>query len=127
MLNKKYNIFYIIACSIITAIIYINFNDLNFKHLLLPIFSCSLNILGSTFYKDLKKYYQCIFLWMAMCASIFIIIFSVNLVNPIEGKECLTWIAFSGCILQLILLIINVLKNMWGLYLWNRYIAYFGK
>ena len=30
-------------------------NDLNIKHLLLPIISCALTILGSTFYKDLKK------------------------------------------------------------------------
>lgn len=116
MVNNRCNIFCVIIYSIITYILYIKFNDLNIKHLLLPIISCALTILGSTFYKDLKKYYQCIFLFMTICVSIFIIIFSVKLVNPIEGKECLTWIAFSGCIIQLIMLTINLLKNMWGGY-----------
>ena len=49
MVNNRYNIFCIIIYSIITYILYIKFNDLNIKHLLLPIISCALTILAVSY------------------------------------------------------------------------------
>lgn len=106
---------FLIIYSVITLILYIKFDDLAVKHLLLPLISYVFTLLGSKFYIDSAKYYRTISLWMTICCSIFIIILSVDILNPIEGKECLAWMVFSGCLIQLILLIINILKNICGI------------
>lgn len=102
----------IIVYSIAVSILYTNYNDLNIKHLLLPIVSYIVILLGGQFYKNAFKYYKIISLWMIFCSSIFFIVLSVNTINPIEGKECLTWVVFSASLIQLILLINNMLKNI---------------
>lgn len=108
----KNNVFYIIIYSLIVAVLYIKFDDLNIKHVLLPVISYILVLLGSSFYRHTFKYYRMISLWMTICLSIFIIVFSVDTINSIEGKECLAWIVFSSSLVQLILLINNIFKKI---------------